>query len=56
MFTALRHLGREAVLVRYPHDPHFFSLMGRPSNRVALMQRQLDWFGRYLDAEDAPTA
>jgi dipeptidyl aminopeptidase/acylaminoacyl peptidase len=50
MFTALAHLGREVELVRYPHDPHFFSLMGRPSNRVALMRRQLDWFRRYLDA------
>ena len=49
MFTALRHLGREVELVRYPHDPHFFSLMGRPSNRVELMRRQLDWFRRYLD-------
>ncbi len=49
MFTALRHLGREAVLARYPHDSHFFSLMGRPSNRVELMRRQLDWFRRYLD-------
>jgi dipeptidyl aminopeptidase/acylaminoacyl peptidase len=48
MFTALRHLGREAVLVRYPHDPHFFSLMGRPSNRIELMRRQLDWFRRHL--------
>jgi dipeptidyl aminopeptidase/acylaminoacyl peptidase len=50
MFTALRYLGREVELVRYPHDPHFFSLMGRPSNRIALMHRQLDWFRRHLDA------
>jgi dipeptidyl aminopeptidase/acylaminoacyl peptidase len=53
MFTALRHLGREVELVRYPHDPHFFSLMGRPSNRVALMGRQLDWFRRHLDPGSA---
>jgi dipeptidyl aminopeptidase/acylaminoacyl peptidase len=52
MFTALRHLGREAVLVRYPHDSHFFSLMGRPSNRIELMRRQLDWLRRHLDARD----
>lgn len=52
MFTALRHLGREAVLVRYPHDSHFFSLMGRPSNRMELMRRQLGWFRRYLDLAD----
>ena len=56
MFTALRHLGREVELVRYPHDPHFFSLMGRPSNRVELMQRQVDWFRRHLDEEGAPPA
>jgi len=49
MFTALRHLGRDVELVRYPHDPHFFSLMGRPSNRVALMRRQVEWFRRHLD-------
>jgi dipeptidyl aminopeptidase/acylaminoacyl peptidase len=50
MFTALTHLGREVELVRYPHDPHFFSVMGRPSNRVELMRRQVAWFHRYLDA------
>jgi dipeptidyl aminopeptidase/acylaminoacyl peptidase len=49
MFTALKHLGTEVVFVRYPHDPHFFSLMGRPSNRLELLRRQLDWFRRYLD-------
>ncbi len=50
MFTALASLGREVVFVRYPHDPHFFSLIGRPSNRRELLCRQLDWFGRYLKA------
>jgi dipeptidyl aminopeptidase/acylaminoacyl peptidase len=49
MYTALRYLGREVELVRYPHDPHFFSLMGRPSNRVELMRRQVAWFRRHLD-------
>ena len=52
MFTALRYLGREVELVRYPHDPHFFSVMGRPSNRVELMRRQLAWLSRHLDAKD----
>jgi dipeptidyl aminopeptidase/acylaminoacyl peptidase len=56
MFTALRHQGREVELIRYPHDPHFFSLMGRPSNRLELMQRQVDWFRRHLDKESAPPA
>ena len=51
MFTALRHQGRDVELVRYPHDPHFFSVMGRPSNRVELMRRQLAWFSRHLDVE-----
>jgi dipeptidyl aminopeptidase/acylaminoacyl peptidase len=51
MFTALRYLGREVELVRYPHDPHFFSVMGRPSNRVTLMQRQLGWFRRHLSPD-----
>jgi dipeptidyl aminopeptidase/acylaminoacyl peptidase len=50
MFAALRYLDREVELVRYPHDSHFFSVMGRPSNRVELMRRQLDWFHRHLDA------
>jgi len=53
MFTALQHLGQEVELVRYPHDPHFFSVIGSPSNRVELMRRQMDWFRRHLDAEDA---
>jgi hypothetical protein len=34
------------------HTDQVFVLdpMGRPSNRVELMRRQLDWFRRYLDA------
>jgi dipeptidyl aminopeptidase/acylaminoacyl peptidase len=56
MFTALRHLGRDVELVRYPYDPHFFSLMGRPSNRVELMRRQLAWFRRHLDGSDSASA
>lgn len=52
MFAALQYLGREVQLIRYPHDPHFFSLMGRPSNRLELMRRQLAWFRHHLDAAE----
>ena len=47
-FTALRHFGQQVSVVRYPHDPHFFSVMGRPSNRIELVRRQLAWFARHF--------
>jgi hypothetical protein len=29
--------------------------MGRPTNRVELMRRQVEWFRRHLDAETEPS-
>jgi len=45
MFIALKKLGVETVLVRYPGEGHGFR---RPENRRDAMQRALDWFDRHL--------
>lgn len=49
LYAALQRLGQEVVLVRYPHDSHFMSWNGRPSNRLHLLERQVAWFHRFLD-------
>jgi dipeptidyl aminopeptidase/acylaminoacyl peptidase len=48
VFAALRRLGREAELVRYPGESHLFALCGRPDRREDRHRRVLDWFERHL--------
>lgn len=47
-FTALLVEGKKAVLVRYPHESHFWRLNGRPSNRVHRLRRVRAWFTDHL--------
>ncbi|MEW6547614.1 MAG: S9 family peptidase [Bacillota bacterium] len=47
-YVALRQLGKEAQLVRYPDSNHLFVHQGKPSYRVDYVQRVLDWFDRWL--------
>ena len=42
-FSALRALGREAEMVRYPGASHLFIVMGRPSHRVDYNRRIHEW-------------
>ncbi len=48
LFGALRKLGRNVELVRYPGGSHAFAHTGRPSHRLDAIQRTLEWFQRYL--------
>lgn len=44
LFTALRELGKEAVLVRVPEEGHELSRSGKPSRRVERLKQILEWF------------
>ncbi|MEM0271189.1 MAG: S9 family peptidase [Thermoprotei archaeon] len=44
LFTALRELGREAVLVRVPEEGHELSRSGKPSRRIVRLKQMLEWF------------
>ena len=48
LFGALRLLGREVELVRFPGESHDLSRNGRPDRRVERLRRIAAWFERYL--------
>ena len=45
--TALRQLGVEVELVRYPGASHLFILDGTPSHRIDYNRRVVDWVEQY---------
>lgn len=47
-FVALRRLGVETELVRFPDETHDLSRSGRTDRRVARLRHILSWFDRYL--------
>ncbi len=47
-FVALRKLGVETELVRFPGETHDLSRSGRTDRRIARLQHILRWFDRYL--------
>lgn len=46
-FAALRHLGKEAELLRFPKEGHELSRSGRADRRVARLEAILEWFNRH---------
>ena len=48
LFVALRLLGRNPELVRFPGEGHELSRSGSPRHRVQRAEIILDWFGRHL--------
>ncbi|MGH2348522.1 MAG: S9 family peptidase [bacterium] len=52
LFMALKRLGREVVLVRFPDESHGLAALGRPRHRLERLRIVLDWFGQHL----GPTA
>ena len=48
LFVALKRLGRETVLVRFPDEGHELSRSGRPRHRLERFEIILDWFARHL--------
>ena len=48
LFGALRLLGREVEMVRFPGESHDLSRGGRPDRRVERLRRIAEWFRRHL--------
>jgi dipeptidyl aminopeptidase/acylaminoacyl peptidase len=48
LFGALRLLGREVELVRFPGESHDLSRSGRPDRRVERLRRIAGWFQQHL--------
>lgn len=56
IFGALRLLGREVEMVRYPGESHDLSRSGRPDRRVDRLRRIAAWFERHLSETGVPRA
>jgi dipeptidyl aminopeptidase/acylaminoacyl peptidase len=56
LFVALRLLGREPVMYRFPGENHELTRSGSPRHRIIRAELILDWFRRHLDdGATAPT-
>jgi dipeptidyl aminopeptidase/acylaminoacyl peptidase len=53
LFVALKRLGREVVLARFPEASHGLGALGRPRHRLERWRIVLDWFGKHLGANAA---
>jgi dipeptidyl aminopeptidase/acylaminoacyl peptidase len=47
-FVALRKLGVDSELVRFPEEPHGLSRVGRTDRRIQRLRHMLRWFDKYL--------
>lgn len=52
VFVALKRLGVETEMVRFPDEPHGLSREGRTDRRVARLEHILRWFNRYLKGKN----
>jgi dipeptidyl aminopeptidase/acylaminoacyl peptidase len=48
LFVALRLLGRDPVMYRFPGENHELTRSGAPGHRIARAELILDWFRRHL--------
>jgi dipeptidyl aminopeptidase/acylaminoacyl peptidase len=48
LFVALRLLGKEPEMVRFPGETHELSRSGAPKHRVTRMELIIDWFKEHL--------
>jgi dipeptidyl aminopeptidase/acylaminoacyl peptidase len=53
LFVALKKLGREAMLVRFPGENHELSRSGTPRHRLERFRIILDWFAGHLGSGTA---
>ncbi|MFZ5918792.1 MAG: S9 family peptidase [Chloroflexota bacterium] len=51
LYTALKRLGREVVLVRYPREGHELSRSGEPKHRIDRINRIVAWFDEHVGAQ-----
>ncbi|MEC1262134.1 S9 family peptidase [Bacillus swezeyi] len=48
LFTALKKMGKEVKLVRFPHASHDLSRNGHPTQRIKRLEYIGGWFDKYL--------
>jgi dipeptidyl aminopeptidase/acylaminoacyl peptidase len=48
VFVALKKLGVDAEMVRFPDEPHGMSRTGRTDRRIQRLKHIVRWFDRYL--------
>jgi dipeptidyl aminopeptidase/acylaminoacyl peptidase len=48
VFVALKRIGVETEMVRFPDEPHGLSRIGRTDRRIARLNHILRWFDKYL--------
>ena len=48
VFVALKSLGVETEMVRFPDEPHGLSRVGRTDRRIARLEHMARWFNKYL--------
>ncbi len=48
VFVALKRMGVDTEMVRFPEEPHGLSRMGRTDRRIARLNHILRWFEKYL--------
>ncbi len=53
LFAALKKMGREVMMVRFPNESHDLSRNGQPQHRVERLRAIADWFVKYLPPEAA---
>jgi dipeptidyl aminopeptidase/acylaminoacyl peptidase len=53
VFVALKKLGVETEMIRFPDEPHGLSRGGRTDRRIERLEHILRWFDRTLKADDA---
>lgn len=51
VFVALRKLGLDTEMIRFPDEPHGLSRGGRTDRRVERLNHMLRWFDRYLKGD-----
>ncbi len=56
LFAALRWLGPEPAMIRFPDETHELSRSGSPRHRIMRAQLILDWFRKHLGDEAAADA
>jgi dipeptidyl aminopeptidase/acylaminoacyl peptidase len=55
LFVALKSLGVDTEMVRFPDEPHGLSRGGRTDRRIERLNHIVRWFDRYLKTEQSAT-
>ena len=53
VFVALKKLGVDTEMIRFPDEPHGLSRGGRSDRRIARLEHMLRWFDTYLKEDEA---